>query len=497
MRAMTQFSVDGKKVTVVGAARSGVAAALLLAGRGALVTLTDLRLSLDGKADDTRLRNAGVALELGEHRQQTLTGADLIVVSPGVPVSQPQVAAARNAGVPVIGEIELASRWLSGRIVAISGTKGKSTTATLTGRMFKAGGLKAVVGGNIGTPLSAQVAESTPDTFHIVEVSSFQLETTDTFHPWIAVLLNFSPDHLDRHASVEEYARAKMKMFSNQTDRDWAVVNADDSQTLIMARHARARMMPFAFDTPLTDGIVVEAGVISDTRPGHEAPLIPLSSIQLIGRHLIADVMAAAAVARLAGVAPDAMVRAVEGFTGLEHALEPVATINDVRFVNDSKATNVEAARRAIESFDAGLVAILGGRFKGGDFGLLAGPLRERHATVIAIGEAQPLIQAAFEGAVPVHLASTLSSAVRQAFTLAPHGGTVLLSPGVRELRHVPRLRGARRDVQEGSAEAGGGVENGARAVSSRQSAFGGKELAAGNAGCPGLRSWCPNPWAD
>ena len=274
------FSVDGQKVTVGGGARSGVAAALLLADRGARVTLTDLRPKLDRAEDEQRLREAGIALELGEHRAETFDSADLIVLSPGVPVTQPQVAAARKTGIPVIGEVELASRWLTGRIVAITGTKGKSTTTTLAGRMFTAGGFKAVVGGNIGTPLSAQVADSTPDTFHIVEVSSFQLETTDTFHPWIAVLLNFSPDHLDRHASVAEYAKAKMKVFANQTPDDWAVINADDPQTMVMVREIRARKLLFAPDRNMTEGIVIQRGTIRDVRNGADVPLVPLSSIQ-------------------------------------------------------------------------------------------------------------------------------------------------------------------------------------------------------------------------
>ena len=400
------FSVHGQNVTVVGAARSGIAAALLLAERGARVTLTDMRSEIEARAED-ELRASGVDLELGAERRDTFVSADLIVLSPGVPITHAAVAAAQKAGVPVIGEIELASRWLSGRIVAITGTKGKSTTTTLTGRMFDAGGLKALVGGNIGTPLSSQVAASTPETFHIVEVSSFQLETTDTFHPWIAVLLNLSSDHLDRHGSMEEYGAAKARIFANQTPDDWAVINADDPQTLALARAGRARKVLFSID----------------------APLVPLSSIRLIGRHLIVDVMAAAAVARIAGVSQDAMVRAVEAFTGLEHALEPVAVINGVRFVNDSKATNIEAAKQAIEAFDRGVVAIIGGRFKSGDFNLLREPLRARGAAVVAIGEATPLIRDALDGVVPVHAAETLPIAVRRAFDLAPKDGTVLLAP--------------------------------------------------------------------
>jgi UDP-N-acetylmuramoylalanine--D-glutamate ligase len=400
------FSVRGQHVTVIGAARSGVAAALLLADRGAKVTLADVRPGLE-QGTLGELRGAGVAVEVGAHRPDGFASADLIVVSPGVPLDQPAIAEARRAGVPIIGEIELASRWLSGRIVAITGTKGKSTTTTLTGRMFDAGGLRALVGGNIGTPLSSQVAASTPETFHIVEVSSFQLETTETFHPWIAVLLNLSSDHLDRHGSMEEYGAAKAKIFANQTEDDWAVVNADDPQTLALARAGRAKRVFFSADRPL----------------------VPLSSIRLIGKHLVADVMAAATVARLAGVPDVAMLRAVEAFTGLEHALEPVAVVNGVRFVNDSKATNVEAAKQAIEAFDGDLVVIMGGRFKSGDFGLLREPLRTRCATVIAIGEATPRIREALDGVVSVHAAETLASAVRRAFELASEGGTVLLAP--------------------------------------------------------------------
>jgi UDP-N-acetylmuramoylalanine--D-glutamate ligase len=400
------FTVRGQNVTVVGAARSGVAAALLLAERGARVTLTDARPELE-KATASRLRDAGIAVELGGHQLETCTSADLLVLSPGVPLDQSHIVAAREAGVPIIGEIELASRWLTGRIVAITGTKGKSTTTTLTGRMFSAGGMKAMVGGNIGTPLSSQVAASTPETFHIVEVSSFQLETTETFHPWIAVLLNLSSDHLDRHGSMEAYAAAKSRIFENQTEDDFAVINADDPQTLAMARMSRARKVMFSLSTPV----------------------VPLSSIRLIGRHLFSDVMAAATVATIAGVPHDAMVQAVESFTGLEHALEPVAVIDGVRFVNDSKATNVEAAQRAIESFDRGLVVIMGGRFKSGDLSQLRAPLRSKDATVVVIGEATPLIQEALDGSVQVEAAETMEGAVRRAYELAPKDGTVVLSP--------------------------------------------------------------------
>jgi UDP-N-acetylmuramoylalanine--D-glutamate ligase len=420
------FSVSGKRVTVAGAARSGVAAAELLVRRGAAVTLSDVRDHVD---DEDRLRSAGVELELGGHREETFTRADLIVLSPGVPARQSVIEAARRTGIPIMGELELASRWLRGKLVAITGTKGKSTTTTLAGRMLQAAGHRVLVGGNIGLALSAQVDDSTEDTIHVVEASSFQLEATETFRPWIAVLLNFSPDHLDRHETVDEYAAAKTRIFANQTGEDWAVLNADDPVSLALAAGAAARRLPFSIEGSIPDGVVVDGDVIVRRTPDSRDVLVPVSSIRLLGRHLIADVLAAAAVAWLAGVDAAAMTRAVEGFGGLEHALEPAGEVGGVRFVNDSKATNIEAARRAIESFDNGVVVILGGRFKGGDFGDLAGPLAARQATVVAIGEARPLIAAALAGRVAVRDAADMSSAVRTAFASASPGHTVVLAP--------------------------------------------------------------------
>jgi UDP-N-acetylmuramoylalanine--D-glutamate ligase len=419
------FSVRGKRVTVVGAARSGVAAAELLVRRGASVTLTDKREEI---ADADRLRSAGVRLELGRHQIATLTSADLIVLSPGVPSTLPGIAAARSAGIPIIGELEMASRWLRGRIVAITGTKGKSTTTTLTGRMLEAGGHRVLVGGNIGNALSAQVDDSTDDTIHVVEASSFQLESIDTFRPWIAVLLNFSPDHLDRHADVDEYAAAKSRVFINQTAADWAVLNADDESVGRMAAEAASRKLLFSMTDSLASGVLVHGDSIVRRTTEGDTPLVPLASVRLLGRHLIADVLAASAVASLVGVDAAAMTEAVERFTGLEHALEPVAEFGGVMFVNDSKATNIEAARRAIESFKS-VVVILGGRFKGGDFGDLRESLVARRGTVVAIGESRPLIVAALAGAVPVHDAADMAAAVRTAFASATPGAAVVLAP--------------------------------------------------------------------
>lgn len=421
------FSVAGRQVVVMGGARSGIAAAELLARRGARVTLSDSRPDPFDGAD--ALRASGVAIELGPHREALLTAADLIVLSPGVPPAQPALDAARRRGVPIVGEVELASRWLSGRIVAITGTKGKSTTTTLAARMLQAGGLDAPAGGNLGPPLSSQVDGAKPDTIHVVEVSSFQLETTDRFHPWVAVLVNLSPDHLDRHASFDEYAAAKARVFANQTDADWAVVNADDPAALALARAGRARRFDFALSASIPRGVTVAGANVVERREDGERVLLPVSSVRLPGRHLLADVLAASAVACLAGVPPTAMRRAVEGFDGLEHALQRVADVDGVRFINDSKATNVVSARRAIESAGPGVVAIVGGRYKGGDFRDLRDVLREHGVAVVAIGEAAALVDEALRDVVPVSRAASMSDAVRVAFSLARAGGAVLLAP--------------------------------------------------------------------
>ena len=414
------------RVVVVGAARSGIAAAALAARKGARVTLTEMRETFDA-AD--RLQAEGVALELGGHKAETLASADLIVTSPGVPTEQPVFDAARARGVETIGELEFAWRWVTGRVIAITGTKGKSTTTTLIGRMLEAAGMKVMVGGNIGTPLSAQVESATADTIHVVETSSFQLETTTTFRPWIAVWLNFADDHLDRHPTVAAYAAAKARIFANQEANDLAVLNADDPAVLEHARAAAARRVVFSLEGGVGDGFVVDGDWIV-RRTGTEVErLIPLDAVELTGRHMLNNVLAAAAATHAAGVRPDAMVTALRGFHGLPHVMEPVAEVGGVRFVNDSKATNVEAARRSIESFDGGVVAIVGGRYKGGDFRELGEPLATRGRAVIAIGEAAPRVRKALADIVPVIEASSMRDAVERGYEAARPDGVVLLAP--------------------------------------------------------------------
>jgi UDP-N-acetylmuramoylalanine--D-glutamate ligase len=418
------FDVGGRTAVVVGAARSGVAAALLLARRGARVVLTERRPAIP---DVAALEAAGVALELGRHRDETFAGAQLVVVSPGVPADQPQVAAARARGTEVIGELELASRWLRGPLVAITGTKGKSTTTTLVGRMLEQAGRPVLVGGNIGVPLSAQVDASTPETVHVVEASSFQLETATTLRPWIAAWLNFSDDHLDRHASADEYAAAKTRIFACQTAADWAVVNADDPVVTARTGGVAARRMTFGLDHDAEVG--VDAGWITRRTATGPEPLVPVSVVEMPGRHMLADAVAACAIGAVAGVPSGPMTAAFRGFAGLAHVMEPVTEVAGVRFVNDSKATNVDAARAAIESFDAGVVAILGGHYKGGDLARLRAPLAARGRGVVAIGEAAPRVRDALAGVVPVVEADSMPAAVEAAFRLAGRGDVVLLAP--------------------------------------------------------------------
>ena len=425
---MHDFDVAGRRVVVVGAARSGVAAAELLAERGARVTLSDTRPAV---AEAAALQAAGVTIEAGGHQAATFEAAELVVLSPGVRPDQPLLTATAARGVEVIGELELASRWLRGPVIAITGTKGKSTTTTLIGRMLSAAGRDVLVGGNIGVPLSSQVARSTPETVHVVETSSFQLETTVHFHPWIAVWLNLADDHLDRHPTRDAYARAKARIFRNQTAADWAVVNALDPEVMTRSEATAARRVSFAASpAPLVGEAqfsVDGASIVRRTTTG-TTRILPLSVVELPGRHMHHNVLAAVAAASLAGAGAAAMAEGLSGFRGLDHVMEPAGQVGGVRFINDSKATNVESAARSIEAFD-GVVALIGGRFKGGDLGELRTPLQAHARAVVAIGESAGLVRDALGDVVPVEVAGSMADAVRAGYRLAEPDGVVLLAP--------------------------------------------------------------------
>jgi UDP-N-acetylmuramoylalanine--D-glutamate ligase len=432
------MELEGERVVVVGLARSGIAAARYLADHGARVVATDRKTASELPEEALSLALQGVVLELGGHPPTAFTGASMVVVSPGVPWDMPELEAARRAGVRVIAELELAYRRIAGPVAAVTGTKGKSTTTAALGAMLREAGRDVRVGGNIGEPLVGLVKGSKASTIFAVEASSFQLEGIDRFRPKVAVFLNLSADHLDRHASFEDYAQAKARIFKNQRPEDWAVVNADDGHVLRLAESTRARIVRFSVREEAAphslvagggDAAYFESGLARLRRAGATETLFPRDAARVPGPHLAGDLLAAAVAARLLGAEPAAISRAVASFRGVEHVLELVAEVRGVRFFNDSKATNVDAARKALEAFDGPVIAIVGGRYKGGDFADLGPALAARGKAVVAIGEAAGRVEESLAGVVPVLRGRTMSEAVERAFGAASPGDTVLLAP--------------------------------------------------------------------
>jgi UDP-N-acetylmuramoylalanine--D-glutamate ligase len=422
------IDLKGKRVLVVGLARTGVAVSLYAAINGAIVTATDRKPESTLAETPAKLRTAGVALELNGHLPHTFLQQDLIVVSPGVPANLPALEAARAAKIPVWSEVELAWRLLKGKLIAITGSNGKTTTASLAGHIFKTAGMPTLVGGNIGVPLISLVDYSTDATMTVAEVSSFQLETIVAFRPEIGVLLNLSPDHLDRHASFADYVAAKMRLFENQRSGDLAVLNADDAE-VSRRTPQRQRIFWFSRQKRLVAGAFLRDDKIVFRIDGTETVLARRDEVTLLGDHNIENALAACTTAYVAGVAPAAIAAGVRTFTGVEHRLEFVAEAGGVRFYNDSKATNVDAALKAIEAFPGPLVVILGGTDKGSPYVPLREPLRERARLVILIGAAARKIAADLGDAVPMAQAGTLENAVQLAIERARPGDTVLLAP--------------------------------------------------------------------
>jgi UDP-N-acetylmuramoylalanine--D-glutamate ligase len=425
------MELRGKKVLVVGLGRSGLAAALFLRRRGAQVTVSDIRSAEQLGKDIPALLEEGIAVEAGGHGLLTFRRQDLIVVSPGVPLNTPELVQVKAFGLPIIGELELASYYLKGKSLAITGSNGKTTTTALCGAILEADKLPVQVGGNIGVPVIALVDQSRDDGWSVLEVSSFQLETAYRFHPEIAVVLNVTPDHLDRHGTFENYAAAKERIFANQTYEDALVLNADDDVTSRMAARAKARIFWFSAKRVVRQGAFVHEGAIVFRASEQAAPefILKVENIPLKGHHNVENVLAAACAARLAGVEPDAIRRAVESFKAVEHRLEFVAEINGVDYYNDSKATNVDAAAKAIAAFPGGIHLILGGKDKNSDYRQLRSLLEERVKTVYTIGAAAEKIETHIYGAVPVVSAGTLDQAVAKAAGAAQPGEIVLLAP--------------------------------------------------------------------
>ena len=422
------FDLDGKRVLVVGLARTGLVSALFSAAYGAKVTATDERPIPEVAEAAEKLRVAGVKLELGGFVPQTFLEQDLIVVSPGVPAKIEPLENARAKGIPVWSEIELAWRFLRGKLVAITGSNGKTTTTSLVAHILKTSNVPTLIGGNIGTPLLALVETSVDTSVTVAEISSFQLETIDSFRPEIGVLLNLTPDHLDRHITFEEYAGAKMRMFENQLEKDIALLNADDPE-VTKRMPAKPKIFWFSRQKRVATGAFLRDDQIIFRHEGSEVELARLADIQLRGQHNVENVLASCAAAYLAGAVPAAIAAGVKSFRGVEHRLEFVAELSGVQYYNDSKATNVDAAVKAVEAFPGPLVVILGGRDKGSPYAPLRELLHERARLALLIGESAEKIAADLGDAVPFENAGTLQQALHIAARHVQPGDTVLLAP--------------------------------------------------------------------
>jgi UDP-N-acetylmuramoylalanine--D-glutamate ligase len=425
--------LNGKRVLVVGLGKSGVASALFLKAHGARVTVSDTKSGDELRNEIPVLLDHGITVETGGHGERTFRGQDLIVVSPGVPVDAPLLAQARSMGEAVIGEIELAAQFFPGPIVAITGSNGKTTTTTLTGEIMAAGGFPTLVGGNIGTPAISLAERAKPESVIVLEVSSFQLETIQTFRPKVAVVLNVTPDHLDRHLTFEAYVDAKARLFENQQSNDFAVLNEDDPTCVTMAARTRAQVFWFSRQKEVKQGAWVRDGNIlfRDARGEQKTSqreIMLVSEIPLRGAHNLENVLAAVCAGALMGCAPEKIRQAVSEFKAVEHRLEFVATIRGVDYYNDSKATNVDATIKALESFPGNIHLILGGKDKGSDYSVLNDLLGERVKRVYTIGAAAAKIESQVKNVEVVH-AETLENALRKANAVAQPGDVVLLAP--------------------------------------------------------------------
>ncbi len=420
----------GRRVAVVGLARSGVAAARLLRAAGATVVGTDTKPLAALGPEAGALACLGVRLLTGGGPGVALEGAQLVVVSPGVPCNAPELADARARGVPVIGELELGWRATEAETIAITGTNGKTTTTALTGALLSEQPRPVLVAGNIGTPLAAHALTFPADGLVVCEASSFQLETTDAFRPRVAAVLNLAPDHLDRHRTFAAYVDAKARIFANQTAADCAVLNADDEGTRALAPRTRARVLWFSRRRALDHGVFVRDGWVAAKLNGHVEEICPVAEIFMRGAHNVENVLAATACALWTGLAPEVIRRAVGRFRGVAHRIEFVRDLRGVHWYNDSKGTNVASTLKALESFSERIVLIAGGKGKGQDFTPLAAAARGRVGHALVIGEDAAKIVAALEAqAIPSTRCPSLEAAVDTARTLADPGDVVLLSP--------------------------------------------------------------------
>ena len=425
---------NGKSILVAGAGRSGISAARFLLGRGARVVLTDTktRKALEpgiSSLIDFPSRSGELVLELGENRKESFAQCDLVVVSPGMPLALPVFEISRKAGIPVLAEIELACRHLQGKIIGITGSNGKTTTTTLVSELLTGAGLKAHAAGNIGTPLIDFVEDSTPEDIHVVELSSFQLEAVHEFRPQIGSILNLTPDHMDRYRSFEDYIAAKRRIFMNQKQTDFAVLNADDPRTAAMKNEMGGQPVLFSRKNPVEAGAFVRKGRVIFRNEHGEQDLLPVSAIGLKGSHNLENVLAACTIGILAGAPLESLEENVRKFRAVEHRIEYVAELRGVQYFNDSKATNVDAAIKAIEAFPGNILLIAGGRDKESDFTVLKSPVRERVRHLIVIGEAAEKLKKALSDVTDISEAASMPEAVSLCSRIAKAGDVVLLAP--------------------------------------------------------------------
>jgi UDP-N-acetylmuramoylalanine--D-glutamate ligase len=429
-KALTPEAIRTMHVLVVGLARSGLAASRVLRDMGVAVKATDSKPASALEREAAGLRELGVELEMGRNSIEFARDCDLVIVSPGVPLDNPLIRWAYGQGKPVMGEVELAYCLSDARFIAVTGTNGKSTTVSLLGAIMRAATDKVKVGGNIGDPISALVSGLGEDWTAVIEVSSFQLDTSISFRPEVGVLLNISPDHLNRYASYDAYVESKARLFANQKEHDVAVVNCDDADSLRAVRDVASRKVFFSMKQEVPEGAFVrgEHAVVRDA--GREATVFLTSDLRIRGPHNLANSLAAALAAAVTGIEPEVIRRAVRSFPGLEHRLEHVDTIGGVEFINDSKATNLDSLRCALEAADSPVVLIAGGRDKGSDWSAISKLVARKVTGILAIGEAREKIREAFSELVEVEIADSLDEAVQKAFRKASSGASVLLSPG-------------------------------------------------------------------
>jgi UDP-N-acetylmuramoylalanine--D-glutamate ligase len=460
-------SIELRKMHVlaIGLARTGVATALFCAKHNAIVTATDTRLESELGDGPAKLREAGVILELGGHVEKTYLVQDLIIPSPGVPADDPLLVKARSKGITIWSEIELAYRFLEGELIGITGSNGKTTTTTLVHHILQVGGKQAILAGNVGTPLISCVEQMSAGTVSAVELSSFQLELTDKFRPNIAVFLNLTPDHLDRHKTFEAYAAAKARIFIKQTELDAAVLNADDAPTVALAPK-KPQVFWFSRKKIVDQGACVSGQDVVIMHRGKQEFVMKVAEIPLAGAHNLENVLAAATAARLAEVDAATIGKAIRSFSGVEHRLEFVTDVGGVRYFNDSKATNVDATLKALDAFPGRILIILGGKDKGSDYTVLQKPLREKAILALLIGAAADKIENQIAGSVAIERAGTLQYAVEVAAQTAKSGDVVLLAPACasfdqfQSYEHRGRVfkelvRGLRGNVAANSSEKG------------------------------------------